>query len=61
MWATAVSQVTVDSVGQGAITTYTFNNITANHTISATFAQQTCAITSSALTGGTITPMESAT
>ena len=51
-----VSQVTVDSVGQGAITTYTFNNITANHTISATFSQKVNTITASAATGGTITP-----
>ena len=35
----SVAKVTVDGVSQGAITTYTFNNITANHTISATFAQ----------------------
>jgi len=28
-----VSTVTVDGVNQGAITTYTFSNVTANHTI----------------------------
>jgi hypothetical protein len=33
-----VQDVLVDSASQGAITTYTFNNVTANHTISATFA-----------------------
>ena len=32
-----ISQVTVNSVNQGAITTYTFTNVQANHTISATF------------------------
>ena len=32
-----ISQVTVDSVNQGAISTYTFNNVIATHTISATF------------------------
>ena len=51
-----VSQVTVDSVGQGAITTYTFTNVQANHTISATFTAQVNTITASAATGGTITP-----
>ncbi|HXC02605.1 MAG TPA: polysaccharide lyase family 7 protein, partial [Opitutaceae bacterium] len=33
-----VSSVTVDGASQGAITTYKFSNVTANHTISATFA-----------------------
>jgi hypothetical protein len=33
-----ISSVTVDGASQGAITTYTFSNVTANHTISATFA-----------------------
>jgi hypothetical protein len=32
-----VSSVTVDGANQGAITTYTFTNVQANHTISATF------------------------
>jgi outer membrane lipoprotein-sorting protein len=32
-----VSAVTVDGASQGAITTYTFSNVTANHTISAAF------------------------
>ena len=36
-----VLQVTVDSVGQGAITSYTFTNVQANHTISVTFTVQT--------------------
>jgi len=35
-----VSSVTVDGAGQGAITSYTFSNVQANHTISATFQQQ---------------------
>lgn len=47
----AVSQVTVDSVNQGAITSYTFNNVTTNHTISATFVQ-------AAQTVGSITDLE---
>jgi uncharacterized repeat protein (TIGR02543 family) len=36
-----ISFVTVDGVNQGAITTYTFTNITANHTIIATFGRET--------------------
>jgi hypothetical protein len=35
-----VSSVTVDGNSQGAITSYTFSNVQANHTISATFQQQ---------------------
>ncbi len=51
--------VTVDGVAQGAIGTYTFSNVQANHAISATFASGTgvtYAITATAGTGGTITP-----
>jgi chitinase len=33
-----ISSVTVDGANQGAITSYTFSNVQANHTISATFA-----------------------
>ena len=33
-----VANVLVDGVSVGAVTTYTFSNVTANHTISATFA-----------------------
>ena len=33
-----LSDVLVDGVSQGAVTTYTFTNVTANHTISAVFA-----------------------
>ncbi|MCX5908377.1 MAG: malectin, partial [Deltaproteobacteria bacterium] len=33
-----ISDVKVDTVSQGAITTYTFNNVIANHTIEAIFA-----------------------
>ncbi|HJW33469.1 MAG TPA: PKD domain-containing protein [Holophagaceae bacterium] len=36
-----VSAVTVDGVSKGAITTYTFSNVTAAHTISASFAAST--------------------
>jgi hypothetical protein len=34
----AISAVTVDGSNKGAITTYPFTNVTANHTISATFS-----------------------
>jgi hypothetical protein len=33
----AVANVTVDGVSQGAVSTYTFTNVTANHTLSASF------------------------
>ena len=36
--------------------TYTFTNVTAPHTISVTFSQSQATITSSAGTGGTISP-----
>jgi hypothetical protein len=58
-----VSSVTVDGSSQGAITSYTFSNVTANHSISATFQQQTVTqytITASAGTGGSISPSGSA-
>ena len=53
-----VASVLVDGTSVGAVTTYTFSNITANHTISATFAANTSSytITASAGTGGTISP-----
>jgi hypothetical protein len=51
-----VADVGVDGVSQGPITTYTFTNVTANHTISATFILQTFVITPTAGLGGTITP-----
>ena len=51
-----VANVTVDGVSKGAITTYTFTNVTANHTIAATFAINTYAITATAGSGGTMTP-----
>jgi hypothetical protein len=34
----AISNVVVDGASQGAISTYTFDNVTTNHTINATFA-----------------------
>jgi hypothetical protein len=51
-----VASVLVDGTSVGAVTTYTFSNVTANHTIAATFAANTNTITASAGTGGTISP-----
>lgn len=54
-----ITSVLVDGVNQGAISSYTFTNVTANHTISATFSGSgttTYTITSSAGAGGSITP-----
>lgn len=51
-----VADVTVDGVSVGAVTSYTFPALTANHTIAATFAQYQYTITANAGNGGTITP-----
>lgn len=51
-----ITDVTVDGVSQGAITSYTFTDIRANHTITASFAINTYVITATAGTGGTVTP-----
>jgi hypothetical protein len=52
----SITAVTVDGTSQGAITSYTFNNVTAAHIIAASFAINTYTITASAGTGGTIIP-----
>lgn len=51
-----VTDVTVDGVSKGAVNSYTFSNVTANHTISASFTVNSYTITASAGTGGSITP-----
>jgi len=52
-----ISDVQVDGVSVGAVATYTFTNITANHTIAATFtANPSYTITASAGANGTISP-----
>ncbi len=51
-----VADVLVDSVSVGAVTSYTFTNVTANHTISASFAINTHTITASAGANGGISP-----
>ncbi|MBI5021905.1 MAG: T9SS type A sorting domain-containing protein [Ignavibacteriales bacterium] len=50
------TSVLVDAVNVGAIPSYTFRNIKANHTISATFAINNYTIVSTAGTNGTISP-----
>jgi hypothetical protein len=52
----SIADVTVDGVSQGAIASYTFTNVQANHTIAATFGGGNTSIVATAGTGGTITP-----
>ncbi len=52
-----IADVLVDGVSAGAAASYTFSNVTADHTISATFLQvPTYSLTASAGTGGSISP-----
>ena len=51
-----ISDVKVDNVSQGPITSYTFYNVTASHNISVTFSPITFSVTSSAGSGGSISP-----
>jgi len=51
-----VDNVLVDGVSQGAITSYTFPNVSANHTIFATFKVRTLVITAVAGANGVIAP-----
>lgn len=55
-----ISDVKIDDISVGAISTYTFSNVTENHTISATFAKSdtvtTYTVTATAGKGGTISP-----
>ena len=57
----AISTVAVDGVSQGAVGIYIFGNVSANHTISATFSQITFTINASAGAGGSISPSGSVT
>ena len=53
----AISQLTVDGVSQGALTSYTFSDVAANHTISASFSSvPTYGISASAGANGSINP-----
>jgi hypothetical protein len=51
-----IDSVVVDNANQGAITNYTFYNVSATHTIKAYFSANSYTITASAFGGGTITP-----
>src|SRR5205823_10470647 len=51
-----ISDVTVDGVSQGAISSYTFSNVQASHSITATYATDAYAITVTQTSNGTITP-----
>ena len=51
-----ISDVLVDNVSVGAVSTYTFSNVTSSHTIHAEFTAFNYTITASAGNGGTITP-----
>src|ERR1041384_5132036 len=51
-----VADVTVDGGSIGAVTTHTFTNVIANHTIDASFAIDTLTITASAGANGSISP-----
>jgi uncharacterized repeat protein (TIGR02543 family) len=52
-----IGDVLVDGVSVGAVTTYTFTNVTANHTIDVTFNAIPYTVTASAGAGGTISPI----
>jgi hypothetical protein len=52
----SVQDVRVDGVSVGAVTSYPFTNVRANHTISATFAIKTYTIAVTPPTNGTISP-----
>src|SRR5207244_8970205 len=51
-----IADVLVDGVSKGAIASYTFSNVTANHTIAASFNLINYTITASAGSGGSISP-----
>ncbi|MEN8201692.1 MAG: T9SS type A sorting domain-containing protein [Bacteroidota bacterium] len=51
-----ISDVVVDGVSQGPLSSYTFRNVLARHTISAFFVPRIHTITASAGTGGNISP-----
>ena len=51
-----VADILVDGVSAGAATSFTLTNVTANHTVDASFAIDTLTITATAGAHGTITP-----
>ena len=52
----AIADVSVDNVSVGAVSSYMFTALTANHTIAASFAARLFSITASAGNGGVISP-----
>ena len=58
-----IADVKADGGSVGAVSSYTFGNVTANHSISADFAKNQCKITSSATppAGGSISPSPNVT
>ncbi len=56
-----IADVMVDGSSARAVSAYTFNNVTMNHTIGVTFAANTYTITATAGSGGSISPSGSAT
>ena len=55
-WCYIVADVIVDGLSIGALTSYTFDSVESDHTISATFVQLTYTITPTAGEGGSIDP-----
>src|SRR6185295_13475267 len=56
-----IADVLVDGVSVGAVSSYTFTNVTADHTIDASFAITNYTITASAGPGGSIAPSDAVT
>ncbi|MGB9597920.1 MAG: InlB B-repeat-containing protein, partial [Candidatus Poribacteria bacterium] len=56
-----IADVKVNGVSVGAVSSYKFTNVSANHTISATFAIDTYKITASAGVNGSISPLGTVT
>lgn len=54
-----IANIYVDGIAQGAITSYSFANLAASHTISAAFTIYTYTITTSSGSNGTISPTTS--
>ncbi len=51
-----ISDVIVDGVSQGAVSSYNFTNVQSNHTITASFVIDTFTVTASVGVGGSISP-----
>lgn len=51
-----IADILVDGISAGVLSSYTFNNVIVNHTISASFAINTYTITATVGANGTVTP-----